>query len=166
MRELGTRSVFIKEIMAMALDNVRAHKFRSFLTVLGIVIGVLTVIVISSILTGLRGNLVKMIEDYGTSNIFAFHLTTGIHLGPRDRAEWKRKPLTVEDGEAIKEQASAVDDVASEGFIDWNFDRTITYGKNTYKRGRIQGVSANYGRLTNQLLSEGRFISEIDDKHR
>src|SRR5262249_40664180 len=138
----------------------------SILTVLGIVIGVATVIVVSSILTGLRGNMVKMIEEYGTSNIFAFHLTTGIQMGPRDRAEWKRKPLTVEDGEAIKEQASSVDDVANDGFIDWNFDRTITYGKNSYKRGRIEGVSANFGRLTNRVLSEGRFISDIDDKHR
>src|SRR5262249_53071245 len=65
-----------------------------------------------------------------------------------------------------KEQASSVDDVANDGFIDWNFDRTITYGKNSYKRGRIEGVSANFGRLTNRVLSEGRFISDIDDKHR
>jgi len=160
------RSSFFKETLLMALGNVRAHKFRSFLTVLGIVIGVATVIAISSILTGLRGNLIKMIEAYGTSNIFAFHLTTGIQMGPRDRSEFKRKPLTVEDGEAIKQQGSAVEDVCYDGFIDWTFDPTITYGKVSYKRGRVEGVSASYGHITNQLLSEGRFISEIDDQHR
>jgi putative ABC transport system permease protein len=160
------KTSYFRETMLMALGNVRAHKFRSVLTVLGIVIGVATVIAIASILTGLRGNLVKMIESYGTSNIFAFHLTTGIRMGPRDRAEWKRKPLTVEDGEAILAQASAVEDICYDGFIDWNFDRTITAGKNSYKRGNVEGVSASYGRITNQLLGEGRFIAEVDDQHR
>ena len=51
-----------KETVAMALDNVRAQKFRSFLTILGIVIGITTVIAIASILTGLRGSMVQLIE--------------------------------------------------------------------------------------------------------
>ena len=67
-----------KEIILMALDSVRAHKLRSFLTVLGIIIGVMTAITIASILTGLRQNIVQMIEEYGTNNIYAFHLSTGI----------------------------------------------------------------------------------------
>jgi len=66
-----------KEIVGIALDSIKTHKFRSALTVLGIVIGVTTVIAIASILTGLRENLVKLIEEYGTDNIYAFHLSTG-----------------------------------------------------------------------------------------
>ena len=51
----------LRETLVMALDSVRSHKFRSFLTVLGIVIGVMTAIVIASLLTGLRQNIVAMI---------------------------------------------------------------------------------------------------------
>src|SRR4051794_2275094 len=98
------------EIISMSIDNIRAQKFRSFLTVLGIVIGVITVIVIATILTGLRGNVVKLIEEYGTSNIYAFHLSTGFRVGPRDRAERTRKKLTLDDVRAIKAQATAVED--------------------------------------------------------
>src|SRR3989449_11169319 len=98
-----------RETLLMALDSVRAHKFRSALTVLGIVIGVIVSIVVASILTGLRANIVKMVEDYGTNNIYAFHLTTGPQVGERDQSERARKPLTPEDGEAIAEQASAVE---------------------------------------------------------
>src|SRR5260370_35756800 len=98
-----------RETLLMALDSVRAHKFRSALTVLGIVIGVLVAIVVASILTGLRANIVKMVEDYGTNNIYAFHLTTGPQVGERDQSERARKPLTPEDGEAIAQQASAVE---------------------------------------------------------
>src|SRR5438067_199035 len=89
------------ETIAMALGTIRAHKFRSFLTVLGIVIGVMTVIAIASILTGLRSSIVSMVEEYGTNNIYAFHLSTGPRFGGRDRSEYMRKPLKPEDGEMI-----------------------------------------------------------------
>ncbi len=91
-----------KEILAMALDSVRTNKFRSMLTMLGIVIGVLTVIIVAAMLTGLRGNLVRIVEEYGVNNIYAFHLTTGIHVGERDQGERARKVLTPDDGEAIE----------------------------------------------------------------
>ena len=160
------RSLVRSEAFVMALDNVRAHKFRSFLTVLGIVIGVTTVISIASILTGLRANIIQFVEEYGTNNIYAFHLSTGISLGARDRSERTRKPLRPEDGEAIKQLAPAVQDVANQGFVEWNFDKTLTYGGQTYKQGNLQGVSANYAAITNGSMEEGRFITELDDQHR
>lgn len=143
-----------------------ANKFRSFLTVLGIVIGVGTVIAISSILTGLRANIVKTIEEYGTNNIYAFHLSTGPRIGPRDRKEWTRKKLTIDDAKAILEQSSAVNDVAAELFIDWNFDKTISYKNTEYKQGNLSGVSSNYAKIVNLIVREGRFINDIDDQHR
>ncbi len=160
------KTLVASETLSMALDNIRAHKFRSFLTVLGIVIGVTTVIAIASILTGLRANIVSFVEEYGTNNIYAFHLSSGISFGPRDRSERTRKPLRAEDGEAIKAYASAVEDVANDGYIEWTFDRSITYGGQTYKQANLEGVSANYGAVTNMSLQAGRFISEIDDQHR
>lgn len=150
----------------MALDNVRAHKFRSFLTVLGIVIGVTTVIAIASILTGIRTNLIQVIEEYGTNNIYAFHLSTGISFGGNDREERKRKPLRPEDGEVIKELAPSVADVANQAFIEWTFDKTLTYGGLTYKQASLEGVTANYGVITNLSLRSGRFIGDVDDQHR
>ncbi|MEN3333995.1 MAG: putative transport system permease protein [Blastocatellia bacterium] len=156
-----------KEVFTMALDNVRAHKFRSFLTVLGIVIGVATVIAISSILTGLRANLIQYVEDFGVNNIYAFHLSTGIQMGGRDRAERSRKPLTDEDAEALRNQAPAVEAVSNQVFL-WlqGEQRTIANGDVKYKQGNISGVSANYANVTNINISEGRFFNEIDDQHK
>ncbi|MCM3901941.1 MAG: ABC transporter permease [Pyrinomonadaceae bacterium] len=153
----------------MALDSVRAHKFRSFLTVLGIVIGVMTAITIASILTGLRQNIVAMIEEYGTNNIYAFHLSTGPRTG-EDRSERTRKPLTVDDAETIEAQASAVDEVAkvapNVGYSGGPFDDNITYQGHNYRWGNTQGVSSNYADVCNITLKEGRFISEMDDQQR
>ena len=158
------------ETLKMALDSVRSHKFRSALTVLGIVIGVVVAIVVASILTGLRNNIVKMVEEYGTNNIYAFHLTTGPQLGERDQAERARKPLTAEDGEAIERQASAVDAVALEstniGCGGCGFDDTIKVNGKTYRRGNTQGVTANHADIHNAQVAEGRFISEQDDLNR
>jgi putative ABC transport system permease protein len=152
------------EIILMALDSIRAHKIRSALTVLGIVIGVSTVIAIASILTGLRENLVKLIEEYGTDNIYAFHLSTGINTN-QDRTEWTRKPLTEDDAIVVRTQTSAVEDVALVAFPD-GINPTITYQRHTYKRGNLQGVSANDAQTTNVSVSDGRFISDFDDQHR
>ena len=133
----------------MALDSVRGHKFRSFLTVLGIVIGVMTAICIASLLTGMRQNIVAMIEEYGTNNIYAFHLSTGPRTS-EDRSERLRKPLTVADAETIKAQAPAVEDVAhiapNVGYGGGPFDDNITYQGHNYRWGNTQGVSPNYAR--------------------
>jgi putative ABC transport system permease protein len=157
------------ETLKMAIDSVRSHKFRSFLTVLGIVIGVMTAISIASILTGLRQNIIAIIEEYGTNNIYAFHLSTGPRTG-EDRSERLRKPLTVADAEAIKMQASAVEDVAevapNVGYSGGPFDDNITYQGKNYRWGNTQGVSANYANITNISLKEGRFITESDDQQR
>src|ERR1041385_1839586 len=159
----------LRETITMALDSVRGHKFRSFLTVLGIVIGVMTAIVIASILTGLRQNIVAMIEEYGTNNNYAFLLSTGPRPG-EDRSERLRKPLTVADAEAIKAQASAVEDVAhvapNIGYSGGPFDDNIMYQGHNYRWGNTQGVSPNYANITNIVLREGRFITESDDQQR
>lgn len=160
---------FPKEILLMALDSIRAHKFRSFLTVLGIVVGVMTAITVASILTGLRHSIVAIIEEYGTNNIYAFHLSTGPRVS-EDRSERTRKPLTVDDAEAIKQQASAVEDVAhvapNVGYAGGPFNDNITYQGHNYRWGNTQGVSPNYAEITNISVREGRFLSEADDAQR
>jgi putative ABC transport system permease protein len=153
----------------MALDSVRSHKFRSFLTVLGIIIGVTTAISIASILTGMRKNIIGIIEEYGTNNIYAFHLSTGPQMS-QDRSERARKVLVPADAEAIKAQSPSVEDVAvvapNVGYSGGPFDDNITYNGKNYRWGNTQGVSANYAEIANVNLREGRFISEFDDRER
>jgi putative ABC transport system permease protein len=163
--KLKVSSFLPVEIIRMAFDSLRAHKFRSFLTVLGIVIGVAVVIVIASLLTGVRQSIVQVVEEFGTNNIYAFHLSTGPSLGPRDAAERQRKPLTAEDGEAIAKFASSVDIVAPDLFVAW-WDSTVSYKGTNYRRGGVEGVTANYADATNVSVRDGRFITESDDTNR
>jgi putative ABC transport system permease protein len=167
--KLSFSKTVLRETLKMALDSVRSHRFRSFLTVLGIVIGVMVAIIIASILTGMRQNIVSIIEEYGTNNIYAFHLSTGPRTS-EDRSERTRKPLTVADAEAIQTQASAVDEVGhvapNIGYSGGPFDDNVSYQGHNYRWGNTQGVSANYAGITNIVVREGRFITENDDQQR
>ena len=167
--KLRLPKIFPRETLAMALDSVRANKFRSFLTVLGIVIGVMAAIVVASILTGMRQSIVAIIEEYGTNNIYAFHLTTGPRVNV-DRSERLRKPLTVPDADAIKAQASSVEDLAvvapNVGYSGGPFDDNINYQGRNYRWGNTSGVTPNYSDISNITIKEGRFITESDNEQR
>ena len=154
-----------KEILLMALDSIRAHKLRSFLTVFGIVVGVVVVIVVASLLTGVRQSIIDVIAEYGTNNIYAFHLSTGFTSGPNLEEERTRKPLRHEDAEAIRRGAPAVEEVATVLLVAW-WDSTIQYQGKNHRRGQVQGVTASYAAAANLNIGAGRFISESDDDNR
>jgi putative ABC transport system permease protein len=157
-----------REILKMAMDSILSHKFRSFLTILGIVVGVMTAIVVASILTGMRQSIVSIVEDYGTNNIYAFHLSTG--FGPSNRDERNRKPLTQEDADAILAQSTAVQDVTlvAPNIGSWGsgFDDNLVYEGRNYRWALTDGVSPNYAEITNVVVKEGRFITEADNQQR
>jgi putative ABC transport system permease protein len=162
---MNLKSSLPAETVTMAFEAIRSNKLRSVLTVLGIVVGITTVVGVASLLTGLRSSITSMIEEYGTNNIYAFHLSTGPRVGNRDRSEYQRKPLNKEDGKAILQQASAVHDVANVLFL-WRLDNTLTYRDQKYRQGSLTGVSSAYADITNISVKEGRFISEADDEHK
>src|SRR5882672_5836494 len=157
------------EVLKMAIDSIRSHKFRSSLTVLGIVIGVITAIVIASILTGMRQSIVSIVEEYGTNNIYAFHLSTGPRMSS-DRSERTRKPFTVEDAEAIRSRVPEVEDLAlvapNVGYSGGPFDDNISYQGHNYRWGNTSGVTPNYSDISNITIKEGRFITESDNEQR
>lgn len=152
----------------MAIDSIYSHKFRSFLTILGIVVGVITAIVVASILTGLRNSIVAIVEEYGTNNIYAYHLSTG--FGPRSRDERNRKPLTDADAEAILAQSTAVNDLStvapSIGSFNGGFDDNLVYEGKNYRWALTDGVNPNYMEISNLVLKSGRFITESDNFQR
>ncbi len=157
-----------KEVLIMAIDSIREHKFRSFLTILGIVIGLITGIVVFSILNGMRQSIVSIIEEYGTNNIYVFHLSTG--FGPPNRDERNRKPLTSDDADAVLAQGPSVRDVAqvAVNIGSWGsgFDDNMVYEGKNYRWALTDGVTANYAEITNLSVRQGRWLSESDDQQR
>ena len=156
------------EVLKMAMDSIRSHKFRSALTIIGIVVGVITAIVVASILTGVRGSMVAIVEEYGTNNIYAFHLTTG--FGGASRDERNRKPLMDDDATAILAQSTAINDISLVapriGSFNGGFDDNLVYEGKNYRWALTDGVTPNHMDLTNLVLKSGRFITEADNQQR
>lgn len=152
----------------MAIDSIYSHKFRSGLTILGIVVGIVTAIVVASILTGMRQSIVSIVEEYGTNNIYAFHLSTG--FGPPNREERNRKPLTADDANAILAQSSSIEDIAlvaiNIGSWGSGFDDNLVYEGKNYRWALTDGVTSNYQTIANLVLKDGRFITEADNYQR
>src|SRR4051812_18662965 len=95
----------------MALTQVGAHRFRSGLTVLGIVIGITTVVTVASLLTGLRAGVVTFFNELGPDNIFVSKASGGPGDGGSVK-ERKRKPMKLEYADVIRRFSSTVEDVA------------------------------------------------------
>src|SRR5882762_11735036 len=97
------RAVFggIYENVKMAFDTLTSNKLRSFLTIIGVVIGVITVMLISSLISGINVAVTKEVESFGTNSIFLYKNKIGFATGRPTREERMRKPLTIDDAQAI-----------------------------------------------------------------
>src|SRR5205807_10178716 len=91
----------ILENLWMALATLRANKLRSFLTVIGVIIGVVTVMLIASIIAGFDLAVTREVESFGTRSMYISKFNPGIHVGRLSREERMRKPLTYDDAVAL-----------------------------------------------------------------
>src|SRR5438067_5329560 len=91
----------IMENLWMALGTLRANKLRSFLTVIGVIIGVVTVMLIASIIAGVDTAVTREVESFGTRSMYISKFNPGIHVGRLSREERMRKPLTYDDAIAL-----------------------------------------------------------------
>src|SRR6266446_3775640 len=97
----------VKESAAMAIDTVRANKLRSSLTILGVSVGVITVIFMVSIIQGLNKAFADQIESLGSNTIFVSKFDPSFGRPPKTE-ELHRKELTLDDADAIRREATSI----------------------------------------------------------
>jgi len=160
----------LKEDMKMALETIRTHKVRSFLTVLGVVIGTMVAIVVASILLGVEKNVQDSLNEFGVDNLFIFKFNPGFHFGRLSQEERTRKSLTYEDGMAIKEELPAVRNVVVQALphIGEGPQPIRTARNKSHELTNIifRGVTSSYSEVVNGKMKEGRFFTDQEDLHR
>jgi ABC-type antimicrobial peptide transport system permease subunit len=164
----------IGENMQMAIATLRENKMRSFLTVLGVVIGITALLSVVSILMGVYDDVNSYLSDYGSETLFIMRFDPGIHTGLLSPEERMRRPLTLEDAEAIETECAAVRVVTVSVFPRFQFGgegppRQPASAR--YLGKEVFGIDYNGTLPSNEEVFNsrprmGRFFSESENEHR
>jgi putative ABC transport system permease protein len=149
----------IYQIIVEALENLNASKLRSFLTVLGIVIGVAAVIAMLSIGRGAQAQITSRIEAIGTNLIYVTPGSTTSTSGVRT-VSGSAGTLTLADATAL----ASLPNVVAVSPVTENFVQVVYQGQNT--RTRLLGVTSDYATVSSLTLADGEFISDSEQASR
>jgi putative ABC transport system permease protein len=148
----------IKESAAMAVDTLRTNKLRSALTILGVSVGVITIIFMVSIIQGLNKAFAEQIESLGSNTIFVSKFEPSFGRPP-SAEEIHRKDLTMDDAEAIRREAPSIVGVSP---IHRMIAATLRYEDKQTDTPILFGVTPFYEFVHSQYIGHGRFISDAD----
>jgi putative ABC transport system permease protein len=159
--------VELREGIILALDSLKSNKFRSALTILGVLIGVWSVIAMTSLISGLDGAVQQSIDDLGSNILIVNRYSPGVDYDELSEEERNRKAMTTDEALAIKENCPAVAGVSPENYYHrMRGGNSVKYKGNRANRPVIVGVWPDYARVHNTKVEHGRFISETDEKNR
>jgi putative ABC transport system permease protein len=156
-----------KENLRLAFDTVREHKLRSFLAVLGVMIGVMLIILVVGLVQGFRVTIQNEITAEGIDTAWVDRFDHGPNAGgSRPLEERLRPPLTLEDGQAIQELCPAVKQTAVSAF-QWEQAHNARYEKNEVEGVEFRGTFPAYLEVySNATMKAGRFFTEAENDHR
>src|SRR5437762_3583726 len=152
----------IKESAWMAIDTVRANKLRSSLTILGVSVGVITVMFMVSIIQGLNKAFAAQIETLGSNTVWVTKFDPSFGHQITDE-EIHRKDLTIEDADAIRSEAPSVADTSP---FYRKIAETVRYHDKQTDTPILLGVTPHYEFTMSSYSGYGRFISAIDVEQR
>ncbi len=152
------------ENFKMAIDTLRGNKLRSFLTIIGVVVGVITVMLISSIISGIGLAVETRVKSFGTRSIFIYKRDIAISFGRPSREIRMRPNLTLEDALALRELSEVETSVpflnASSGFFG---SPTIVSGKGKQTSNiRLTGTLPEIEKAGTEILIEGRWFTQSE----
>jgi putative ABC transport system permease protein len=146
----------VNEAIGLGLQGIRAYKMRAFLTILGVVMGIMTVTGMSSIVAGLNSSMARQIATLGSSTIFIRPAAPGENV---DDDEWRRrKGLTMDEVEMIAAKP-AVKAIAPLQFIPIE---NVKYGTERAREAQVLGTTAAYEEVHDSYVEKGRFLTATD----
>ena len=144
----------------LALDTIRSHKMRSFLTVLGVIIGTGAVIGVGSIIAGLDGAISNLLRSFGPNTVI---VTKTPAMGNATREERRRKPLTLDNARTIAERCPAVEHVSPYLFAPGGLHNAKYKGNELYSI-QLAGTEEGYA-AGGTTMKSGRFFTDQENSH-
>ncbi|MBP1768829.1 MAG: efflux pump, inner rane subunit [Candidatus Aminicenantes bacterium] len=160
------RAGILGEIWHMAVDSLKTHKMRSFLTMLGIVIGVMTVVGMVSVIQGLNRSFLRELESVGSDLIIVAKFEPGAPFSRRSEEERQRKDLTFDDALALKSESPLIKAVAVQLLVNVFETIPIKHQNIKSEESLILGFNDQYPQVLSVYEPQrGRFLSEPDVRH-
>lgn len=155
---MAPAGITVLESSRLAIKTLRANKLRSSLTILGVCVGVVTVLAMVSVIQGLTKSFSSMIEAIGSNAVFVTKFDASFNP-QRSIEERTRKELTIADADAIREEAKSVVGVSP---LQEEQPKTVRYQEHQVDNAIILGVVPDYEFTSSHYVSYGRFVTELD----
>lgn len=156
----------IEEPAALAIDALRTERLRTLLGVAGIVIGIVTVVLVASILANARNQVALLFRDLGTDNVFAFHLTGDPYVIPSED-EASRQPLRLEFVREIRRMGTTVRDAGAQVIVPTAANGQVLVaraGGNESDTVLVEGVTASLFDIIGADFARGRPFTDLEDR--
>ena len=159
--EVRQTLVAVRETFWIALDTLRAHKLRTFLTLLGVILAVTTLVAVISVLNGLNVYVADKVANLGANAFVVDRIGIVTNFQEWNKAR-KRPPLQMDDFEALRDNMKLADQVAGEQ--DTTAD--VRYGNIMSQDVSIIGATPNFAPIRDVDVSNGRLLTQTDEDHR
>jgi len=165
---LAIRGSLVKEVIVMAFDTVRSNKMRSALTVLGVVIGITSIVGMTAMIRGFDQSLRDMIRAIGPNTIFIQRFGITSFAGGAEFKELIKRPnLSISDARALEEMATTIQFVDIElGAGGPPTQRRVFYGTQKTKNIVVLGTTENFAEGTRIPIRGGRFFNGTEVQYR
>jgi putative ABC transport system permease protein len=165
---MALRGGLLKEILFLSLDTLRANKLRSALTILGVVIGVSSVVGMTSLIRGFGDQMTGLVQQMGASTVYVAKLSIASLFSGRNFFDLLKRPdITEADAKAIKELCPSVNLVGVQlGGGPAQQPQRFTYRDKSTKAMQVLGSTANFPETNYLEIASGRFFSDYEVSHR
>jgi len=156
----------IAESAALAVDSLRTQRVRSALAMIGIIIGIVTVVLVASVLANARNQIALLFRDLGTDNVFAFHLSGDPYVTPNER-EARRRPLQLAYVREIERLGTAIRDVGAQVIVPTTVNGQVLVARargNESDTVLVEGASPALFDIIGAEFTRGRPFTELEDR--
>jgi len=159
---MNRRGIHFKEPAMVALETMRAHKLRSFLMLIGVILSVTTLIVVVSLVQGMNQYIADHVADLGANVFLVNQFPIITSLDEFVKAQRRNRKVTWDDYEYLRDNMKLAKGVA---VATGNFGK-VRYNGETVEDVFVRGVTANMAQMDSKEAAAGRYISDLDNDHR
>jgi putative ABC transport system permease protein len=159
--DLRQTLIALQETFWIALDTLRTHKLRTFLTLLGVMLAVTTLVAVMSVLNGLNLYVADKVANLGSNAFVIDRVGIAMNLEQWNKAR-KRPPIQLDDLEALRDDMTLAKSIAGEQ--DTTAD--VRYGTGLSEDVRIIGATPEYAEIRDLDAASGRLLTRVDEEHR